>query len=131
MGWSCRIERRRAESNGRSRRRRRREPGEPSSRSPVTDSLDRECAVSSIPAVSSSGGGAAAWVGDAGVSAAGVGRACSRCFCFDGIARIAAVAGPSEIVVSRTVTDLVMASGIQFEDRGQHELKGVPGTWRL
>ncbi len=46
-------------------------------------------------------------------------------------ARIAAVAGPSEILVSRTVTDLVAGSGIQFDDRGQHELKGMPGTWQL
>ena len=46
-------------------------------------------------------------------------------------ARIAALGGPSEILVSRTVTDLVAGSGIQFEDRGRHELKGVPGTWQL
>ena len=46
-------------------------------------------------------------------------------------ARIAALGGPSEILVSRTVTDLVAGSGIQFEDRGQHELKGMPGTWQL
>jgi class 3 adenylate cyclase len=46
-------------------------------------------------------------------------------------ARVAALGGPSEILVSRTVTDLVAGSGIQFEDRGQHELKGVPGTWQL
>jgi class 3 adenylate cyclase len=39
--------------------------------------------------------------------------------------------GPSEILVSSTVTDLVAGSGIQFEDRGRHELKGVPGTWQL
>lgn len=46
-------------------------------------------------------------------------------------ARIAALGGPSEILVSRTVTDLVAGSGTQFEDRGRHELKGVPGTWQL
>jgi class 3 adenylate cyclase/alpha-beta hydrolase superfamily lysophospholipase len=46
-------------------------------------------------------------------------------------ARVAALAGPSELLVSRTVTDLVAGSGIDFEDRGDHELKGVPGTWRL
>lgn len=45
--------------------------------------------------------------------------------------RVAAMAGPGEILVSRTVTDLVAGSGINFEDRGDHELKGVPGTWRL
>jgi class 3 adenylate cyclase len=46
-------------------------------------------------------------------------------------ARVAALAGPAEVVVSRTVTDLVAGSGIEFEDRGEHELKGVPGLWRL
>jgi class 3 adenylate cyclase len=43
-------------------------------------------------------------------------------------ARILAVAGPSEIVVSRTVRDLVVGSGIVFEDLGAHALKGIPGT---
>jgi class 3 adenylate cyclase len=42
-----------------------------------------------------------------------------------------AAAGASEILVSRTVTDLVAGSGLQFDDRGDHELRGVPGTWRL
>jgi class 3 adenylate cyclase len=46
-------------------------------------------------------------------------------------ARVAAQAGPSEILVSQTVADLVSGSGIQFEPRGEHELKGVPGRWRL
>jgi class 3 adenylate cyclase len=46
-------------------------------------------------------------------------------------ARVAAAAGADEVLVSRTVTDLVAGSGIQFEDRGERELKGVPGTWRL
>jgi class 3 adenylate cyclase len=46
-------------------------------------------------------------------------------------ARVAAVAGPGEILVSRTVTDLVAGSGITFEDRGEHNLKGVPVPWRL
>jgi class 3 adenylate cyclase len=45
--------------------------------------------------------------------------------------RVAALARPSEIVVSSTVKDLVAGSGLEFEDRGEHELKGVPGTWRL
>jgi class 3 adenylate cyclase/pimeloyl-ACP methyl ester carboxylesterase len=45
--------------------------------------------------------------------------------------RIAALAGPAEVVVSRTVTDLVAGSGIEFADRGGHKLKGVSGTWRL
>jgi class 3 adenylate cyclase/esterase/lipase len=40
-------------------------------------------------------------------------------------------APPGEILVSRTVTDLVAGSGIEFEDRGEHALKGVPGTWKL
>jgi class 3 adenylate cyclase len=46
-------------------------------------------------------------------------------------ARVAAQAGPSEILVSQTVADLVSGSGIRFESRGEHELKGVPGRWRL
>jgi class 3 adenylate cyclase len=35
------------------------------------------------------------------------------------------------VLVSSTVKDLVAGSGIEFEERGEHELKGVPGTWRL
>jgi class 3 adenylate cyclase len=46
-------------------------------------------------------------------------------------ARIASLAGPSEILVSSTVKDLVAGSGLRFEDRGEHQLKGVPETWRL
>jgi class 3 adenylate cyclase len=46
-------------------------------------------------------------------------------------ARISALAGPDEVLVSRTVTDLVYGSGIEFEDRGFSELKGVPDTWQL
>jgi class 3 adenylate cyclase len=46
-------------------------------------------------------------------------------------ARIAARAKPGEVLVSSTVKDLVAGSGIQFEDRGAAELKGVPGEWRL
>jgi class 3 adenylate cyclase len=46
-------------------------------------------------------------------------------------ARVAAKAGPSEVFVSRTVKDLVAGSGLAFEDAGEHELKGVPDTWRL
>ncbi len=46
-------------------------------------------------------------------------------------ARVAAHAGPGEVLVSSTVKDLVAGSGIQFEDRGAHALKGVPGKWRL
>jgi len=46
-------------------------------------------------------------------------------------ARVAALAGPGEVLVSSTVRDLVAGSGIAFEERGEHELKGVPGTWRL
>ncbi len=45
--------------------------------------------------------------------------------------RVAALAGPSEVLVSSTVKDLVAGSGLVFEDRGEHELKGVPGPWRL
>ena len=46
-------------------------------------------------------------------------------------ARVAARAGAGEVMVSSTVRDLVAGSGLQFEDRGTHELKGVPGEWRL
>ncbi len=46
-------------------------------------------------------------------------------------ARVAALARPSEVLVSRTVTDLVAGSGIDFDDRGEHVLRGVPGEWRL
>jgi class 3 adenylate cyclase/pimeloyl-ACP methyl ester carboxylesterase len=45
--------------------------------------------------------------------------------------RVASLAGPSEVLVSGTVCDLVVGSGIEFADRGTHELKGVPGRWRL
>jgi class 3 adenylate cyclase len=46
-------------------------------------------------------------------------------------ARIAAAAKPGEVLVSSTVKDLVAGSGLAFEDRGTHQLKGVPGEWRL
>ena len=46
-------------------------------------------------------------------------------------ARISALAMPGEVLVSSTVKDLVAGSGFAFEERGEHELKGVPGTWRL
>jgi pimeloyl-ACP methyl ester carboxylesterase len=46
-------------------------------------------------------------------------------------ARVAGTAGPSEVLVSGTVKDLVAGSGIEFHDRGSHSLKGVPGEWRL
>ena len=45
--------------------------------------------------------------------------------------RVSAVAEPGEVLVSRTVVDLVTGSGIEFEDRGEHDLKGVPGVWHL
>jgi class 3 adenylate cyclase len=45
--------------------------------------------------------------------------------------RVSALAQPGEVLVSRTVTDLVAGSGIDFADRAEHELKGVPGTWKL
>jgi pimeloyl-ACP methyl ester carboxylesterase len=45
--------------------------------------------------------------------------------------RIASLAGAGEIVVSSTVRDLVAGSGLQFADRGRHELKGIPGSWEL
>jgi class 3 adenylate cyclase len=46
-------------------------------------------------------------------------------------ARISAAADAGELLVSRTVRDLVAGSGITFEDRGEHQLKGIPGEWRL
>jgi class 3 adenylate cyclase len=46
-------------------------------------------------------------------------------------ARVGALASPGEILVSRTVADLVVGSGLHFTDRGQHELKGIPGEWTL
>jgi class 3 adenylate cyclase len=46
-------------------------------------------------------------------------------------ARVGALADGSEILVSRTVTDLVAGSGIRFEPRGEHQLRGVPGTWSV
>jgi class 3 adenylate cyclase len=45
-------------------------------------------------------------------------------------ARVAGQARSGEVLLSSTVKDLVAGSGIQFEDRGAHELKGVPGEWR-
>jgi len=46
-------------------------------------------------------------------------------------ARVEALAGPDEVLVTKTVTDLVAGSGISFADRGLHDLKGVPGSWQL
>jgi class 3 adenylate cyclase len=46
-------------------------------------------------------------------------------------ARVMSHAGPSEVLVSQTVRDLVAGSGLTFEDAGEHELKGVPDRWRL
>jgi class 3 adenylate cyclase len=46
-------------------------------------------------------------------------------------ARVAAMAGAGQVLVSSTVKDLVAGSGISFSDCGEHELKGVPGTWRV
>jgi class 3 adenylate cyclase len=46
-------------------------------------------------------------------------------------ARVGAQAAPGEVLVSQTVKDLVAGSGLDFEDRGEHELRGVPGSWRL
>jgi class 3 adenylate cyclase len=46
-------------------------------------------------------------------------------------ARVAALAGPSEVLVSSTVKDLVAGSALRFEDAGEKVLKGVPGSWRI
>jgi len=45
--------------------------------------------------------------------------------------RVSDSAGPGQVLVSRTVADLIAGSGIMLSDEGQHELKGVPGTWQL
>lgn len=46
-------------------------------------------------------------------------------------ARVAGLAGAGEVFASSTVKDLVAGSGIEFEDRGEHVLKGVPDPWRI
>ena len=46
-------------------------------------------------------------------------------------ARVASLAGPDEVLVSSTVKDLVTGSSLAFAERGSHELKGVPGSWRI
>jgi class 3 adenylate cyclase len=46
-------------------------------------------------------------------------------------ARVASLAGASEVLVSRTVKDLVAGSGLRFVDRGSQTLKGVPGEWQI
>jgi class 3 adenylate cyclase len=46
-------------------------------------------------------------------------------------ARVSALAGPNEVLVSSTLRDLVIGSGLEFEDLGTHQLKGVPGEWRI
>jgi class 3 adenylate cyclase len=46
-------------------------------------------------------------------------------------ARVSASAGPNDVLVSSTLRDLVIGSGLEFDHRGAHELKGVPGEWRL
>src|SRR5262249_18614832 len=46
-------------------------------------------------------------------------------------ARIASLAEPGEVLVSSTVKDLVAGSGLSFDDRGEHELKGIPEPWRV
>lgn len=46
-------------------------------------------------------------------------------------ARVAALAVPRELLVSSTVKNLTAGSGLEFEDAGQHELKGIPETWHL
>jgi class 3 adenylate cyclase/pimeloyl-ACP methyl ester carboxylesterase len=65
-------------------------------------------------------------LGDAGAGSADVGGIAVHIG-----ARVGALAGPSEVLVSSTVKDLVAGSGLVFEDRGEHELKGVPEPWHL
>ena len=45
--------------------------------------------------------------------------------------RVCDLAGPGQVLVSETVRSLMVGSGTEFEERGEHQLKGVPGTWRL
>jgi class 3 adenylate cyclase len=45
--------------------------------------------------------------------------------------RVSAMAGANEVLVTGTVRDLVVGSGIAFDDRGRHDLKGVPGEWQV
>ena len=56
---------------------------------------------------------------------------CARAIAVHIGARICAMAGQSEVLVSQTVRDLVAGSGLAFEDRGEHTLKGIPDRWRL
>ena len=44
---------------------------------------------------------------------------------------MSALAGPNDVLVSSTLRDLVIGSGLEFDDRGMHQLKGVPGEWHL
>jgi class 3 adenylate cyclase len=46
-------------------------------------------------------------------------------------ARVSALAGANDVLVSSTLRDLVIGSGLEFEYRGAHQLKGVPGEWHL
>ena len=46
-------------------------------------------------------------------------------------ARVSALAGANDVLVSSTLRDLVIGSGLAFEERGAHQLKGVPGVWHL
>ena len=46
-------------------------------------------------------------------------------------ARVGSLAGPGEVLVTSTVRDLVTGAGVEFQDRGSHELKGIPGEWQL
>ena len=46
-------------------------------------------------------------------------------------ARVSALAGANDVLVSSTLRDLVIGSGLEFEERGAHKLKGVPGEWHL
>jgi class 3 adenylate cyclase len=45
--------------------------------------------------------------------------------------RVSSLAKQGEVLVSRTVVDLVIGSGIQFSNRGEHQLKGIPNTWQV
>ena len=53
------------------------------------------------------------------------------CRCYRHTAPGIELAGPNDVLVSSTLRDLVIGSGLEFEDRGSYELKGVPGEWHL
>ena len=108
----------------RGRHRRGRRWSRPSTARPAPSAAPRR---SSLPSASSASRCAPA---STPARSSGRARACAESPSSIG-ARIAAAARPGEVLVSSTVKDIVAGSGIAFEERGEHELAGAPGTWRL